>query len=254
MNKYNTLLALLVVMGMAFLSCKDDDDKTPTSGDVILEVTHVAGNQNVDVTGATNYTNNFGESFNVTKLKYHISNVQLLKNDAVAYTMPESYFLVDEALQSSTKLRLPRVPPGNYTGVRFLLGVDSTRNVSGAQTGALDPVNGMFWTWNSGYIFFKMEGGSPAAPSGNYIYHIGGFKESMNQNAIRQVELTFNGTSMAVDGSETREIHLFADILKLFDAVQDMPIATNSSIQMPGPDAILFADNYAKIFRFDHLH
>jgi hypothetical protein len=38
----------------------------------------------------------------------------------------------------------------NITAIKFLLGVDSLKNVSGIQTGALDPAKGMFWTWNTG--------------------------------------------------------------------------------------------------------
>ena len=53
------------------------------------------------------------------------------------------------------------MPAGNYNSLSFLLGVDSMHNVSGAQTGALDPANDMFWTWNSGYVMAKMEGASP---------------------------------------------------------------------------------------------
>jgi len=254
MKKLLNILTILSLTSIAFVSCKDDDDdkNSSSSGTVMLEITHVAGNQNLDVSGATNYTNSFSESFNVTKFKYHISNVQLLKNGAVVYTMPESYFLVDESVQSTTKMSLPDVPAGSYTGVRFLVGIDSTRNVSGAQTGALDPVNGMFWTWNSGYIFMKLEGSSTVNGGTNFIYHVGGF--NLNQNAIREVELNFNGSTMTVDGSHTREIHLFADVLKLFDAVHDLPIGVVNTIHMPGPNAVKMADNYAEMFRFDHLH
>jgi hypothetical protein len=62
------------------------------------------------------------------------------------------------------------------------LGVDSIRNVSGIQTGALDPLKGMFWTWNSGYVMAKLEGSSESSNSaGNrFTYHIGGFRPGMN--------------------------------------------------------------------------
>lgn len=254
MKKLLTILTILSFTSIAFVSCKDDENNSPTAGTVILEFTNTAGNKNLDVTGATNYVNSFGDTFNVTKFKYHISNVQLLNNGDVVYTMPESYFLVDESVQSTTKLSLPDVPSGSYNGVRFLVGIDSTRNVTGAQTGALDPVNGMFWTWNSGYIFMKLEGSSTVNGGTNFIYHVGGFKESMNQNAIREVNLTFNGSSMTVDGSHTREMHVFTDILKLFDAVHDLPISVVNTIHMPGPNAVKMADNYAQMFKFDHLH
>lgn len=258
MKKLLTILTILSFTSIAFVSCKDDDDDnanpSPSSGDVIIDITNVAGTQNLDVTGAVNYTNSFGESFNVTRFKYYISNVQLLKNGNVVYTMPESYFLVDEAVQTSTKLRLPDVPPGSYTGIRFMIGVDSTRNVSGSQTGALDPANGMFWTWNSGYIFLKLEGSSTVNGGTNFVYHVGGFRESTNQNATRVVDLDFNGSSMTVDGTHEAELHLIANMLNLFDAVQDIQIGTINTIHMPGPNAMKMADNYAEMFTFDHFH
>lgn len=42
--------------------------------------------------------------------------------------------------------------------IDFLLGTDSLSNVSGILEGALDPINGMYWAWNSGYINIKTEG------------------------------------------------------------------------------------------------
>ncbi len=169
MKKINILLAMLSVAAITFTSCKDDKDDSNNSGPaqpgtVTLDLTNVAGTVNVDETGATSYTNSSGESFTVTKLKYYISNVRLLNADSVVYSLPDGYFLVDESNQPSTKLSFPNVPGGAYTSIKFTLGVDSARNVSGAQTGALDPANGMFWTWSSGYIFYKLEGTSTAAP------------------------------------------------------------------------------------------
>jgi hypothetical protein len=258
MKKLLTIIAFLGLTSVAFVSCKKDDDdngsSTPVAGDVVIDITNIAGTQNVDETGATNYTNAFGETFSVTKLKYYISNVQLLNNGNVVYTMPESYFLVDESVAASKLLTLPDVPGGSYTSVRFMLGVDSTRNVSGSQTGALDQANGMFWSWNSGYIFLKLEGTASAATSGNIMYQVGGFKQALNQNATRIIDIDFNGGSLSVNGDQEAEIHLFADILKLFNANQNIQISNVSVIHMPGADAMKFADNYADMFTFDHLH
>ena len=63
-----------------------------------------------------------------------------------------------------------------------MIGVDSARNTSGAQLGALDPANSMFWSWNSGYIFVRMEGNSPQStqPYNKLQFHIGGFKGATN--------------------------------------------------------------------------
>lgn len=259
MKQSRLILAGLCLVTMSFISCKDDsNDSTPTSGPgtVTLELTNVAGSVNVDETGGTFYTNSSGESFSVRRLKYYISKVQFYKVDALVYEMPESYFLVDEANQPSTKLEIPDVPAGSYTSVRFTVGVDSTRNVSGAQTGALDPANGMFWTWSSGYIFFKLEGKSPAStqPDSSFIYHIGGFKTANNTNAIREVEIDFAGESLVVSGTREAEIHVLADVLKVFSTPNTISIAALNTQMGQGGNALLIANNYAKMFSFDHLH
>ncbi|MFM9056381.1 MAG: MbnP family protein [Bacteroidota bacterium] len=189
MKKILPILALFTVI---LAGCKDDEPGTPkTSGTVLVDLTNVVGSVNLDETGATWYTNAAGESFNVTRLKYYLSNFELIRNDEVKYTLDNGYFLVDESNQATTVLELPDVPPGQYDKIRFLIGVDSTRNVSGAQTGALDPANGMFWTWSTGYIFYKLEGKSPASANvdSTFNYHIAGFRESNNTNSLRWVEL-----------------------------------------------------------------
>ncbi len=263
MNKSKLILAGLCLISVSFLSCKDDKeemvptpqpDTTFVPGTVTLYITNVAGAVNVDETGGAFYTNSSGESFNVTRLKYYISKVQFYKVDALIYEMPESYFLVDESNQASTKLEIPNVPAGDYTSVRFTIGVDSARNVSGAQTGALDPANGMFWTWSSGYIFFKLEGTSPASTqAGNsYIYHIGGYHSTNNAN--REVEVDFAGDSLIVNGAREAEIHVIADILKVFSTPNTISIATLNTQMGSGGNALLIADNYKQMFSFDHLH
>ncbi len=46
----------------------------------------------------------------------------------------------------------------------------------------LDPTKGMFWTWNSGYLSFKIEGYSPVSTQPAHIiaYHIGGYRSAYN--------------------------------------------------------------------------
>lgn len=259
MNKSKLIMAGLAVLSVCFTSCKEDDDQNTSPsgpGTVTLEISNVAGTVNVDETGATSYLNSSGESFTVKRLKYYISNVRLYKEDALVYTMPESYFLVDESNNATTKLSIPNVPGGNYTKIRFMIGVDSTRNVSGAQTGALDPANGMFWTWSTGYIFFKLEGKSAASTQSDssYIYHIGGFKNGNNTNATREVEIEFGGSTLIVNGNRDAEIHVVADVLKVFSTPNTISIAALNTQMGQGGNALLIADNYANMFTFDHLH
>ena len=101
-----------------------------------------------------------------------------------------SFHLIDESVPESQSFSLS-VPEGNYSSLNFLLGVDSLHNVSGAQTGELDPAKDMFWTWNSGYVMAKLEGNSPSSALVNhkYEFHIGGF--SGKYNVLKNIELHF---------------------------------------------------------------
>jgi hypothetical protein len=58
-----------------------------------------------------------------------------------------------------------------------IIGIDSMQTVRTNFSGALDPIHGMFWTWNSGYINVKIEGISQRSMQRNRIFqmHLGGF-------------------------------------------------------------------------------
>ena len=61
--------------------------------------------------------------------------------------------------------------------VWMLFGVDSLLQRSGVMDGDLDPVHGMYWTWQSGYIQFKLEGLlRDSAGERKLELHLGGFE------------------------------------------------------------------------------
>lgn len=172
----------------------------------------------------------------INRFKYYISHIQL-RNDDGKIVIPENqYYLIDVADENSTTIRLS-IPDGTYTGIQFLLGVDSIRNVSGVQTGALDPLQGMFWTWNSGYIMAKLEGtaSSSMIAGKQFTYHIGGFRS--NQNTTRIIELK--------SPAFTNAISIVADASVWF---KDIDIATTPICHSPGALAIRFANNYSTMF------
>jgi hypothetical protein len=116
---------------------------------------------------STIFTNIFKEQYSISKLKYYISNISFAKNKAA-----KNVTLIDASKSDSIKITLPKQ---KITALYFQLGVDSLLNCSGAQAGALDPLNAMFWTWSSGYINFKLEGKN-LADSSTLEHHIGGYK------------------------------------------------------------------------------
>jgi hypothetical protein len=188
-----------------------------------------------------NYTNEHGQAFVVTKFKYYIGEIQLVKSDGVLIEFPE-YHLVNEEEELSKQVSLI-VPAGSYSGINFMIGVDSLDNCSGAQAGALDPVNAMFWAWNSGYIFLKLEGKSPAStsPGGIFEFHIGGYKAPAN--CIRTVTLKFKVPVHSGRG----EVHIKADVAELFKTPTTIDFSKLSSVTA-AKNATIIADNYMDMF------
>ncbi len=189
------------------------------------------------------YTNPFAENYTVSKFKYYISNLYLV-NDKKNTVVNNNYYLVDEKDAASKSFSLT-MPPGNYESISFLLGVDSLKNVSGAQSGALDPTNDMFWTWNTGYVMAKLEGNSPASTVVNnkVEYHIGGFAGA--DNVIKKITLPLN---ININKDTVTEIIIEADINTWWQMPNDILIAANAVCTNPGVLAKKIAANYSKMF------
>lgn len=256
------LIFAIAILSVVFTSCKKDpdDEVTPapttpaaTTGSLKLEFEHMV-DTNALTLNTVDYINANNDTFKVTKFKYYISNIKLTKTDGSVFTQPESYYLVDEATAASKVITIANVPNGTYNSVSFMIGVDSTRNVSGSQTGALDPANGMFWSWSSGYIMAKLEGSSNQSGASNksLTFHTGGFSGA--NSVLRTVTPSFNGATANVSSTLTPEVHYICDLSKFFKGASTTNFATTHTVHMPGMMAKTIADNYANMFSVDHIH
>lgn len=65
------------------------------------------------------------------------------------------------------------VPKGSYTGLSFTLGVPFELNHAN-QAIAKSPLNisGLWWSWQGGYKFFKLDGATDTVPEG-LLFHLG---------------------------------------------------------------------------------
>jgi uncharacterized repeat protein (TIGR04052 family) len=140
----------------------------------------------------TNYTN-IGRTMGTWRpldFRFYVSNVRLVTNTgaevSVALTQDgtwqqDSLALLDfedrtgectasGTAQTNTSVR-GTAPSGTYNGLRFTLGVPFAMNHGNAAT-APSPLNlsAMFWAWNAGYKFLKIDGRT-TLPSFNI--HIG---------------------------------------------------------------------------------
>jgi hypothetical protein len=244
----------LFIFGIAVLSltaCKKEESSTHDgNGTVEIEFDHQIG-ENSLVMGTEGYT--FGENMNVkiNTVKYYISNVVLTEEDGTELVIEDSYHLVDASKEESLLFRLEDVPSGTYDKISFMVGVDAPRNTEGAQEGALDPANGMFWSWNSGYIFLKLEG-SYGETDEDFSYHIGGFEgEHASQ---QQVNIMLHGSSLGVHDDELSTVHTIVNLEEFFKNPTEWNIVDQPVMTMPGMHAKTISDNYADMFTVHHLH
>lgn len=272
MKKVFTCISLLFVANIVLLSsCKKDEKEIDPSrkGELALSFENVVGTQTLQLNTQT-YTNALGEAFNVSLFNYYISNISLVNSDGSTYTVPqaESYFLVKEELASTKEITLSNIPEGDYKAINFTIGVDSTRCTMPIEdrTGVLDPADGgqgMYWSWNSGYIFMKMEGTSPQAPVDQttndqiFNYHIGGFggHSSATINNIKTVSLSFGGDVAYVREAKATppSLHITADVLKVLGGSTNVSFASNPVV-MSGAYSVNIANNYQSMFSLEHVH
>lgn len=255
LNKY---IAIAIVILFSIGACKKppdpiDEDPIPTTGSLILEFDNVVGGESLVLNDST-YLNQNGDTFTVSLFKYYISNVKLYKANGDHYDVPNSYYLINASVPASSLITINDIPNATYTSIEFMIGVDSTRNVSGVQSGALDPGNNMFWSWSSGYVMVKFEGTSPqsSASQNSVLYHIGGF--SGVNNVLKTITPNLQGNSIVITSTTTPDIHLITDLLEMFKTPTSMDFSVINGIHMPGANAKTVADNYADMITFDHIH
>lgn len=219
------------------------------TGNVTLAFSHDVRGMPLNFTDE--FTNDYGEEYTVNRFKYYIHDISLI-NDTTAISISPEYYLVNEEVAASKKISLS-TPVRTYQGISFLLGVDSVRNVSGAQTGALDPAHGMFWTWASGYITAKLEGHSPASTlSGQlFTYHVGGYK--LPHVSYRRITLPFS-ENMIVAKDTAITVAIAADINTWFSRIHPIRIGTNPACHSPGQLANDIADNYEGMFSIKEIY
>jgi hypothetical protein len=165
-------LLLITLCTITISSCRKDLGTKCKSYNRV-NITNLIGTDAFDLDSTC--TNAAGEAYNAYMLKYYISHMKLVNENGERVEL-YAHELIDQAVPSSLELGDVIIPDGHYTSLEFNLGVDSLHNHSGDQAGDLDPMYGMIWTWNTGYIFFKHEGYFTSSTSGTeqpLIYHYG---------------------------------------------------------------------------------
>lgn len=176
------------------------------------------------------------DSLRIETLKFYISNIQFIENNVIVWKEENSFHLLDASIRESMSIELKIPAAVKFNKIKFTLGIDSTTNVAGVIGGDLDPTRGMYWTWQSGYINFKMEGKSNVCKTRNneFDFHIGGYQSPFN--TIQSVLL---------DTGNNRIIDITIECKKLIDSID---LSKQNHIMSPCIEAVELSDKIAKIF------
>lgn len=180
------------------------------------------------------YKLNAKDSIQITSFKFYISQLELLNGSKTVWKEQSSYHLIDAFDEKTLVLSLPTNI--TYTKIKFQVGIDSLTNVSGAMGGDLDPTKGMYWTWQSGYINFKLEGNSNLCKTrhNEFQFHLGGYQQPFKclQTVFVQVKPSAN-------------IKLNMDVVKFLVYIQ---LSELNHIMSPSKEAVELSEKITETF------
>jgi hypothetical protein len=178
------------------------------------------------------------DTLTIEAFKCYISNIRVQYDDNSAFTEKNSYHLLDSAHPDSFHIPVTVKTDRLISKITFDIGIDSITNTSGAMAGDLDPIKGMYWAWQSGYINTKIEGRSPGCKARNneFLFHIGGYLQpyyALRSRTFGPDNKTASIINIGID------LHLF---------VSNLELQKTNSVMIPGKEAMALADLAAKMF------
>ena len=260
---YKAIVILAVSTSITACSNDNNEDLTNETGKIGLKFDNAYGDNDLILETQTNTTAN-SEVLKINLVRYIVSNIVLTKEDGTTFTYPKdkSYFIADEDSESGYKFVLNDVPTGDYTKVKFGIGVDKEQWQLGA-TGQGDflaqaQAADLIWSWSAGYKFFAFEGTftSPTvATPAQFMIHTG-----QTGTAYNYTEVTLDlPTKALVRGNISPDIHIVTDLSKILDGqtaikLSDYNVNGTGAMIMGGTILETITANISKMFRIDHVH
>jgi hypothetical protein len=177
------------------------------------------------------------EKYTIETLRFYVSSVEITYHDGTKFQEKNSVHLIDLEDANSWKWNLLDSKDADVKFVSFLLGTDSLTNVSGILEGDLDPIKGMYWAWNSGYINFKVEGFKREENS-PFEFHIGGYLPPYQ--TVQRIELPVNTINQPM--RIRLNLSQFLDQINLNEVRE---------VMIPGPDAAALARQLSNCFTLE---
>ena len=176
------------------------------------------------------------DSIEIETLRFYLSNPRLMYHNREVFELPQKYYLMDIADTASLSLQWTLPKTIAFDQIAFEIGVDSLTQSGGAHGAALDPSNGMYWSWQSGYIHVKLEGKATSSPLRDkaFQYHLGGFQAPFG--AIASVVLPLD---------RDKEIRIGIALETFFEHIA---LTEKPEIMRPCKEAVMAIHHFAAAF------
>jgi hypothetical protein len=174
------------------------------------------------------YVSASNDSLSIENFRCYISNLKI----------QYSYHLLDAENPNSFRIPITNKGAKLISRITFSIGIDSVTSNSAALSGDLDPIKGMYWAWQSGYINMKIDGKSPSCQTrkNKFEFHIGGYLQPYY--AMR--ELKFD-----LDNKADGNIDIGIDLYRFLSHLE---LKQTNSVMIPGKEAMKLADYSTEMF------
>ncbi|WP_300663160.1 MbnP family protein [Fluviicola sp.] len=159
-------------------------------GQLTIDVNLMVSKQPVRLNQPVQLNDHF---FQLEQARFYLSKFEFYQNDQLIAVDSVAAYLIDFENDSTRKLIFPQINAFQVNKICFLFGIDSITNTSGAMSGALDPMHGMYWSWQSGYINCKLEGTFSIPKQEAFQFHLGGYVRPFS--GVQQLVLKSNQTT-----------------------------------------------------------
>ena len=223
---------------MSSCTTEDPEPQDLPQYSIQVNLSHSWNGQELELNGPY-YLTEDQDSFQLTKLIYHINNFTFYDASGAVIQNKGDYFMVDVEDGMSESFDFGQID-GDVDSISFTLGVaDSTVNADGElNTKFTDP---MYWGMINGYINFKLEGVSPSVSNNAVVLHVGGYLDPYKNSK----DFGFRFSSPVKNELGRNEIDLELDLSKYFSSPNIIDLDSTHMIHSPNEASRLIVENWA---------
>jgi len=243
-------------VGLVFLFLANCSTASENQNSVVLNFKHSWHQQLITANelGHIQYYNAHGETLSVERLRYLISNIQLLKDDGTSYSVNPNYFLIDLSQEATLNITLGEdFPVGDYAQLDFVFGFLDEDNIDGVYAD-LNAAN-----WNvpaalgGGYHYLQLDGKFQIGEESpqNYNYHMIRAADRSDPNNLRLQETAFQVQLGDFEVGENASLTVEMQVHDWFENPYTWDLTQWNTMLMPNFAAQLkMKENGASVFRW----